>query len=322
MAGSERLEALQRVVTAQRPPAPRRASSAELIASEVEFETAARIAGEDERAIMDKARASTNVLDQMSAAIYARMILAQHMSDVELVRYVQHLQLRYEAAAGETAYAKYKATVPDDVYKDPVKLRAELQTLSYRLRLAYAVSHKRDRALSNIRQRCWMFLGVALAFVLAAVLYQGVTGESPPVLNYAIIAAIGFGGSITSIARRAHQLLSSSPLSEDPVVQVSALDEGAASLRIAAITGPVFALVVLLIFMSSGLKIDGLTPEFVSAAPHGGNPMDFRIFNHEVWLKDGVDGAKLAVWAFVSGFAEQFVPDVLDRFANAGSGKK
>ncbi len=309
---------------------PRGAITAQLIASVVDFEMAMKLADSPEARkncegvtaeTLKIGRNSPLVVDQIGAAISARLILATRMSDDELVRYVQHLRNRYSVAVGSGAYARYAEGTPKNVFDDHKKLWAELQTLSYRLRLAYSITHMRDKYLYQIRTSCFLFLLLALGFILAVLIYQQEMSTSNTVLNYMIIAVIGFGGSLTSIARRANQLLSSSPLEDDPVIQASAMQQGRASLFIAALTGPVFALTLALLFMTTAFSVGDLTPKFHDAVCNACGPPDFRIFKYPYWLDKPLDAAKLAAWAFVSGFAEQFVPDVLDRFANAATKK-
>ena len=308
-----------------------RAMTAQLIASLLDFDQAMGLAdthvasGEMEGVTaktLVEGMNSSSVIDQIGAAINVRLILAAEMTDAELERYIQHLQNRYSVAVGAAAYARYAAGIPDNLFKHPKKMRAELQTLSYRLRLAYAITHIRDSYLAEIRRWCVTFLILSFIAVALAFGYQDLVGDSMPRLNLGLIAVIGFVGALTSIARRANQLLASSPLEDDPVIQASALQQGRASLMIAGLSGPVFAVFILFVFMGSALSVEPLTPSFtdqwVSGLPRHA---DFEIFQYHLWLKAPVDAAKMTVWAFTAGFAEQFVPDVLDRFASLGNKK-
>lgn len=293
---------------------------AELVASVVEFEQALAGAEPSEQAILQDGWRSPDVIDQISAAVLCRIVIARGMTTEARLRYVQHLQNRYEVAVGPTAYAKYAASVPHDVLTDPAKLQAELDTLSYRLRLAYGVVYKRDRLLRRVWWTCAGLLSASLCFVLFAVLFQNWSAVSPPWLNYALVAVLGLGGALTSIARRASRILEPGPLFEDPVFQMSSLDSGAASLFVAGLTGPVFAMILMLLFMSGAVDFGGLTPKF-DDAPLGPHPaaqlFNFNVFNWTLTVHSGLDGAKLCIWSFAAGFAEQLVPDALDRFIRA-----
>ena len=72
----------------RRPVAP------ELIASDLDFEEAARLLGAPDDADLRTARDAHSSLEQIAAAVKARMILGDQMELPELVRYVQHLQSR------------------------------------------------------------------------------------------------------------------------------------------------------------------------------------------------------------------------------------
>ena len=294
----------------------RRASSAELIAPFCEFAEALQAASPEERRILRAGWRSPSTIDQISAAVSARLILARGMKKPELIRYLQHLQNRYLAAVGPSTFARYQSGIPKDVFDNDEKLRAELETISHRLRLAYSISHVRDRYVASIRWMCTIALGVGMVAVGGILLVEQFgLKENLFLLNYAVVGLAGFGGALTSIARRSNALASQGPLAEDPVIQASTLQQGRASLLLAGLTGPAFALVMLLVLMSGVIKIEHVTPAFKAiecAARYCGRP-DFEIFGYG-YNVDDLDQAKLLLFAFVSGFAEQLVPDVLDRF--------
>src|ERR1700761_2877448 len=154
-------------------PAPkRRDSMAELVASVVEYEQAMAVAQPAEQASLREGWRSPDVIDQIGAAVFARIVIARVMTPEARLRYVQHLQNRYEVAGGPAAYAKYTSGVPHDVLSDPAKLQAELDTLSYRLRLAYGVVYKRDRLLRRVWWTCASLLVASLLCVVSVVLFQ------------------------------------------------------------------------------------------------------------------------------------------------------
>ena len=85
-------------------------------------------------------------------------------------------------------------------------------------------------------------------------------------------------------------------------------------LMLAPMVGGVLAMVLYLIFLSGLLRGD-MFPEFVSLSSDKttGFPTIF-----EQYAKHGFsDYAKLLVWAFIAGFSEKFVTNVLGRFEGA-----
>jgi hypothetical protein len=288
-----------------------------LIASLVDYEEALGRASEEQRKILEQGRGSSSVIDRIGAAVYCRQVLAEKMDKAELVRYVQHLQNRYRMAVNSATYARYEVGVPKKFLDKEKTLRAELMTLSYRLRLAYAVSWTRDTYLASIKWVCLIVL-VASVLVCLFMLWAQWFFQSNTLINFTVVALLGLSGAVTSIARRADKIVDGSPLADDPVVQASALQEGNASLFVAGLTGPIFAMVLTLVFMGTGttLKLAELTPTFVVASRWCSclRQPDFQIFGASFYVSGPASAALLALWSFVAGFAEQFVPDVLDRF--------
>ncbi len=105
---------------------------------------------------------------------------------------------------------------------------------------------------------------------------------------------------------------------------MSALDIAAASLFVAGLTGPVFALILLVLFMTGSLDLGGLTPKFLGAPLASGQPVlpNFNVLNWTFHVAGAADGAKLCIWSFIAGFAEKLVPDVLDRFTKTSAKSK
>ncbi len=264
---------------------------------------------------------SPNLLDQIGAAIQVRKLIAHEMPDEELKRYVSHLALRYRASAGDASYERYLATAPKTLASKADAL-AEADTLLDRLRLAYSIVHLRDSYMSNIRGYFLLFLLFEFVSVLAIF---AIDFKYPHLMsNFVPVVLAGLIGSTVSILRRTQSIAAAATFADDPVVQVSALEVGYFGLYAAALSGGVFAVILTLACMGGFLNIQGLTPEFCTPGGSGACPASaapFTVLQHDFALKTGFDAAKLLFLCFLSGFAEQLVPDVLDRFAQSVSKK-
>jgi hypothetical protein len=288
-----------------------------VIATRLDYE---RVLSSDSKVEVEALRSdweSKALLDRIGAAIEVRKIIAASMPVEELKRYVSHLQVRYRAAGGEDNYQRYIAGAPKNLEASEPELRAEVRTLLERLRLAYSVVHFRNCYLRSIR---WRFLAALLIelILLVAILTTGRQFQSISLANFGLVALVGILGSTVSILRRSQSIATAETFTDDPMVQVSALRFGRWGIYAAVFSGPVFAIVLALVFMGGIINVDGLTPVFCThytATDCPGPREQFWVLQRAFTLKTNIDAAKLLVLCFLSGFAEQLVPDVLDRFA-------
>jgi hypothetical protein len=93
--------------------------------------------------------------------------------------------------------------------------------------------------------------------------------------------------------------------------ELALLTESWAAVLIVPIYGAIFALVLYVIFLS-GLLQGHLFPAFY-IPPFADAPTveNLRAFLAETYPKSGPDCAKLIFWAFVAGFSERFVPQIV-----------
>ena len=115
----------------------------------------------------------------------------------------------------------------------------------------------------------------------------------------ALVILCGVLGGLISMLRRLQAL----PSGSTPLFDTIALNAGQFGIGLAPIYGGIFAMVLYLVFLSGVLNTviastagDVVFPRFTDATP-----------------KATSDYARLLVWAFIAGFAEQMVPDVLNR---------
>ena len=115
----------------------------------------------------------------------------------------------------------------------------------------------------------------------------------------ALVILGGVLGGLISMLRRLQAL----PPGTTPLFDTIALNAGQFGIGLAPIYGGIFAMVLYLVFLSGILDTviastagNTVFPRFTDATP-----------------KSTPDYAKLLVWAFIAGFAEQMVPDVLNR---------
>lgn len=137
---------------------------------------------------------------------------------------------------------------------------------------------------------------VASGALLAAFLYFGA-----PVSVWAVVMAFGMAGGFISIQRRLKQL------SED---DLQLLASSWPYVFLSPLTGGILAVILYLLFVSR-LLTGELFPAF---EPGAATVKDFsRLL--ECTAVGYEDYAKIMFWAFVAGFSEAFVTDIIGSFA-------
>jgi hypothetical protein len=244
-----------------------------------------------------------------TATIYA-------LDDAKLAAALWTVRVRYREVAGQDAYDEYMRGPVSDTTKSAVIIRADLLSLCDRMRYLYTFVPTKEAQRNRVSRL--MTAVMVAAIVLPVVLYPlfrhaGWALPSEPLMM--VLLAGGVGGFI-SIQQRLQQSTGVDPLFKELELAVSGLDTLASPAL-----GAVFASVLYLVFVAH-LVTGGLFPEFVCGAvplPTAEPTADLAGFTHCAYPLHAADWAKLAVWAFIAGFAERFVPDVLTRLAAAGS---
>jgi hypothetical protein len=284
--------------------------------------------------------ASDRTSEQINAAVELRKRMALGQTIERLRQAVTNLRLRYEVAVNPPGTAP---SPPDPALATATheELLAENDSLLDRLKMIYTLTSLRDAQVARFRRWTLYILTALLLILLCTRLPQvipwfGISKHfaiGTPVdsaLNICVLALFGAAGAMVSIMRRSQQALDLGPIDIDPIRQISALRHGFSGMLIAALVGPVLALVLFAVFAGHMLDIAGLTPDF-SACPSPGLKPDlagvtpskeahgctFAFLNSGYNFTTAGDAAKMAIWAFLAGFAERLVPDVLDKFSRA-----
>jgi hypothetical protein len=137
---------------------------------------------------------------------------------------------------------------------------------------------------------------------------QALADTIPIFGTYWLVVFAGTLGALISVLRRIQGMT----LEDNPDLNLVQLGRSSASIYYSPLLGAVFALLLLFLFMS-GLLSGSLFP----TSPHNGEHAFLGC------VPSGcVDLAKLAIWCFIAGFAEKFVPDALDRLQSESTAQK
>lgn len=123
----------------------------------------------------------------------------------------------------------------------------------------------------------------------------------------------GILGACFSVLQRVQRTMAG-----DPLVSLLSLRSARTHIFLSIISGAIGSLVVFAIF--TGKMVSGsLFPDIVNSRTpaNTGGMLLLYDFLKETGPASTADYGKLLVWVFIAGFAERFVPDILDRFVTS-----
>lgn len=177
----------------------------------------------------------------------------------------------------------------------------------------YANSSYRELLLQIIKRR----LIQVLIFVDLFVLYFSKCTAISPFTVLVMVTAMGTMGAILSIGRRMLPVSSQNVTDSDPVIRATQFDHGRTGIYLSIVVGASFSIVLYMLMVAGLSKISGtMMPEFVK--PDVVGDLSISHYFERFMPVDTFSFAKLLCWSFVAGFAEQFVPDMLDRMSKSG----
>ncbi len=137
--------------------------------------------------------------------------------------------------------------------------------------------------------------------VILFLLYWGISSSDRSYLAL-LIFATGLIGGFVSIQQRVHKISD---------LELRHLSESWASILLIPIYGGIFAVIIHILFLA-GIVTGSLFPAY--SIPKFGDPVqlaDFQAFFTHTLPKSGEDTAKMIFWAFVAGFSERLVPQII-----------
>ncbi len=224
---------------------------------------------------------------------------------------VEHLRRRtwvlrseYREVAGAGEVKDYEdSQPPDPATADESVLRADLVRLTEEIHWRYLALWAFEALRGQLARGVLLVTaGVLLAVGAAAMLAQTLLGLNGFVLG--LVVAAGVAGGLASTLRR----LQNVEFDGNSDLATSNLDRGNLGVYLAPSLGGLFALVLGCLF-GGGLLAGEMFP-VLSRAMICGAP-SCTVLDAEL--------AKLLVWSFVAGFAEQFVPDRLSSLTKAAT---
>jgi hypothetical protein len=267
-------------------------------------------AGPDVTAIVEKYRNPVTTQQITWGELFAvEAFVLRQQPEVALRRRAWSLREKFREVVGARQYDNYLLSNPpteNDDKADVSLLRADLERLLGALHWSYSLIPVRER----LRAQIITFVSIAIAvwaFLAVGLLLAAAQFGQHLLATLVLVMLGGALGGFVSLLRRIQQV----PTGGDPLVNIFELENGRVSLYLAPLSGALFALVLFMIFQA-GLVQGSLFPKVLHLH------LQLWQFAWAGQIIEQPEYAKLMVWSFIAGFAEQLVPDTLARLVERG----
>jgi hypothetical protein len=195
-------------------------------------------------------------------------------------------------------------------------LRAEAALLATRLWQVRKIRYERECMLKDLISRPVRVTIAIIVFVFLLAISKDILcpSISTGLVFMATIFCLGVVGALMSILRRIQSTISADAepdLSRD----FSIMENQRKALLISLYVGGIFSLLLFFLFTSK-IQDAVIAPQLIPVFSDAGEPIQLANMIIGRIPSSPIDFAKCFVWAFIAGFFEQFVPDVLDRLVN------
>lgn len=262
----------------------------------------------------------------LSEVLQLELLTVRLFSDERLLAKVWSIRSDFKRIVPKETFEQYQASNPPSPSRNAEpsyidKVREDAVDLQTGIHWWYTSSYHKEKRLYITKLKLFGSLSI---FLIVTVLLAKCHMVAPSaLLMLLIVALMGMMGAVLSIGRRMLPVSEQNVTDSDPVIRATQFDHGGIGLGLSTIVGGVSA-VVLYLLMAAGLNTvaEPLTPKFMSvclvyeACKPTLPPTLFNYFSGLLPF-DTASFAKALCWSFVAGFAEQFVPDILDRMAKS-----
>jgi hypothetical protein len=250
------------------------------------------------------------------------LLLVQMLPEAALRAKAMSVRTAYCRLAGKRMYEQYRLAAPaepDGLTVD--QLRAEISDLTrgkYWYQLNAILLERGFRSLKKMLLH-WAIMGFLGSCVLVGYFHwqwpeaSGRADVRDAFITVVLSGYFGMLGAIISVSMRTKAFNRIAESDNDPVVRLGRMENGKTGMRLSIVAGAVFAIVLYLVFVAQlGARV--LSPDLLPRFAASGQQGTFAFYK-AMTPSTAADLSKLLLWAFIAGFAEKLVPDVLDRFA-------
>jgi hypothetical protein len=260
--------------------------------------------------VINKSRSSPDDLTWGDIFLLENIILSLQPPEV-INRTGWIIRERFRDTVSSSLYEKYMASDYPKETDTPAKLalfKADLTRILDVLHWYYSLAPIRERIRTRLTFKCIRLVALYSAGLICVLAWCN-TFHADSVAMLSTVVYFGVIGGFVSSQRRMQSL----PSEGDPLVCVLSLDTAGYYLWLSPLLGSVFAVILMVMFIS-GVAKGAAFPEFyIPSKSETGLP--FFDFASKTLPTGSGEYAKLFIWAFLAGFAERLVPDSLDRLS-------
>ena len=273
-------------------------------------------AEESVKAIVAKYEAGPNSLTMNDALLYERLV-SRLLPIESLRRKVMNVRGKYRRMVSPEDFQGYlDGGPPNPLVAPAAEVLADLDDLLGRVQWVYIIDPFRESMRSRISIRVVLAL---LVLILAVVFLMWMRYQAPGrpsgiaegagivIPSLLVSMVLGAIGGLVSVEQR----IQSAPTDGDAIRNVMSLYNGMFSIYLSPVMGAISAGLLYTLIVGGFLQ-GSLFPKLVTN-PDGHSLLDLESFLEASGPGGGADYAKLAIWSFIAGFAERFVPDTLSR---------
>jgi hypothetical protein len=255
-----------------------------------------------------------------SSLLELEQTLLSLQSTETLLQRAPILRLRYREVVGESQFGVY---VPADISKClpgsesiRAQLLPDLKNLVSGIHWRYILLPLLDKVQTGLTKNIiWCVLFYTVGWLISL----SITGSWVQMPFLSMLATVIYAGIIGGYVSSLRRVQSVRP-DTDSLLTIQALQNSRYFLWLSPLLGAIFAVALLLVFLSKlvgGMAFPGFNTLDCKDCTFSTQVQSWPFWN-SLCPSSSAEYAKLFLWSFIAGFAERFVPDLLDRIVQRG----